>query len=445
MIQKTIKTINKYNMLDPKDHIIVGLSGGADSVCLLHLLIFLKYKITAVHINHGIRPKEATEDERFVVNLCNILDIPLIIKKYLVLNIAKEEKKTVEEAARDVRYEAFEEAMKEANATKIATAHTKTDNTETILFNFLRGSTLKGLRGIPPVRDYIIRPIIDSTREEIEDYCRKNNLNYVIDSTNLKIEYTRNKIRIKLIPYLKKEYNPNIIETLTQNAIFFEEDSLLLDDFAKKSYITCLEKESITKIELNRDCFLKEPKAIQFRILQKSLYKISSTHKNINSKHISAARDLIEDGKNGNSVDLANNITVINAYKNIIITTKTIKNDYIYPLQLDDFFYVQEGDFYISATLNQKIFKKEFHNLCTKIFNYDKIHSMCVRNRKNGDKVGTKKLKKLLIDKKIPKHLRDDIPLIAIGSNVIWAIDVFSAEALQDTKDKVYIQLWEKI
>lgn len=220
--EKVLETINKYNLIQNGDKIVVGVSGGPDSICLIDILynikidedIKLNFDLVVAHINHMIRD-EAEEDEEFVKNYCENKDILFVSKQVDVQNLAKINKMGTEEAGREVRYKFFWEILEKSNCTKIATAHTKCDNGETVLMNIIRGSGISGLKGIRPKRDDIfIKPLIRVLREEIESYCYENNLNPRHDKTNDENIYTRNKIRNILIPLIKDEFNPNIIETL---------------------------------------------------------------------------------------------------------------------------------------------------------------------------------------------------------------------------------------
>jgi len=309
----------------------------------------------------------------------------------------------------------------------------------------LRGAGIKGLKGIPHTRGNIIRPLLDCTREEIEAYCKENNLSYITDSTNFSTEYTRNKVRLKLLPFLQSDFNQNIVETLAQNALFFSADDILLEELTNEAYNKCVTYQSEDSVKLSIHTFLSQHKALQFRILRKAFYLLTNTYKNLSYTHIISAVKLIENKKAGKKINLAYNIDVIIAYDNVIIEKARDIEQYSYPLEIGAFFYVKEANFYISLNLEEKNFVNGYNNTCTKTFNCDRIPTMFVRNRRDGDKVGSKKLKKLLIDKKIPKHERDNIPLVAIHDNIIWAIDILSAKTNEDHPIKLYIQLWEKV
>lgn len=222
MEQKIFETIKKYNLIEDGDKIVVGVSGGPDSISLLNALKniqkegILNFEIIVAHINHQIR-EEADSDEEYVKNYCLKNQIKFFSKRIDVINYANNNKIGLEEAGRILRYNFFDEIMKEEKAQKVAIAHNKNDKAETIIMNILRGSGLSGLKGIEPIRNNkIIRPLIECERTEIEEYAEKNKLNPRIDKTNFENDCTRNKIRNIVLPYIKKEFNSNIIETMNR-------------------------------------------------------------------------------------------------------------------------------------------------------------------------------------------------------------------------------------
>ena len=223
---KVLDTINRYNLIENGDKIIVGVSGGPDSISLLNVLndikndnnIKLNFDIFAVHINHMIR-KEAIDDENFVKEYCKSRNIKFYSKRVDVVAISKDEKIGTEEAGRQIRYKFFNEILKKEKANKIATAHTKTDNAETVLMNIIRGASISGIKGMKPLREGVyIKPLIECTREEIEEYCTQNSLNPRYDKTNKENIYTRNKIRNILIPLIERMFNPSIVDGLNRLA-----------------------------------------------------------------------------------------------------------------------------------------------------------------------------------------------------------------------------------
>ncbi|MCL1903902.1 MAG: tRNA lysidine(34) synthetase TilS [Oscillospiraceae bacterium] len=254
MIDKVKKAIGQYNMLEQNDSVTVALSGGADSVALLNILLALRedcnLSVSAVHVNHQLRGEESFRDEAFVRKLCEKLNIPVVIRSVDVMG-DKKKHQSVEEAAREARYKVFSEMPG-----KTATAHTADDNAETVLLNLIRGTGLKGLCGIPPVREVIIRPLILCERSDIEEFCRSKGLLYVTDSTNFSEEFTRNKIRLSLIPLIK-ELNPSFAGCVTRTSEILREDCRFLEGLIKTDdkagdynieYLRSLEKPLLNRI-----------------------------------------------------------------------------------------------------------------------------------------------------------------------------------------------------
>ena len=240
MKQQVLDTIKKYNLIENGDSIVIGVSGGPDSICLLHILNKLKneigFNIYVAHINHMIR-KEADEETEYVKKFCENLGIDCFIKRIDVVKIANNLKRGTEETGRQIRYEFFNEILKKTNSNKIATAHNNNDKIETIIMNVLRGSGTAGLKGIEAIRENkYIRPLIDVSREEIEEYCLNNNLNPKIDKSNNENIYTRNKIRNTVIPYIKKEFNPNIIKTLNRLSEVATEENEYLNKITQETF-----------------------------------------------------------------------------------------------------------------------------------------------------------------------------------------------------------------
>ena len=238
--EKVLTTIEKYNMIQNDDKIVIGVSGGPDSMTLLNILNNIKekwnIKLYVAHINHMMR-KEADEETEYVKEFCAKIKVDFFAKRIKVEEEAKRLKIGTEEAGRNIRYAFFEEIAKKVGANKIATAHNSNDNAETVLMNLLRGTSVSGLKGIEKVRDEkFIRPIIECNRNEIEAYCRENNLDPKYDKTNYENIYTRNKIRNLLIPYLQKEFNPNIIEGLNRLSSLASEEEQFINKIVENEY-----------------------------------------------------------------------------------------------------------------------------------------------------------------------------------------------------------------
>ena len=238
--EEVLKTIETYNLIEKNDKIVIGVSGGPDSICLLLVLYGLKEKlgieIVVAHVNHMLRDVADLETE-YVQSFCKKLGIECYVKKADILEISKTQKKGTEEVGRQVRYDFFDEVAKKTNSNKIATAHNSNDRAETVILNILRGSGLSGLKGIEPIRDNkYIRPLINTDRQDIENYCNDNKLEPKYDKTNNENIYTRNKVRNTVIPYIKKEFNPNIIKTINRLSSLATEENEYLQAITKQEF-----------------------------------------------------------------------------------------------------------------------------------------------------------------------------------------------------------------
>ena len=292
MKQKVIETIKKYNLIEDGDKIVLGVSGGPDSISMLNILNeikheqSIKFEIYVAHVNHLIR-KEAIDDEKYVEDYYNKKDIECYIKRIDVEQIANNKKIGTEEAGRNARYDFFEEILQKTGSNKIAIAHNKNDKIETIIMHLLRGSGLSGLKGIEPIRDNkYIRPLIECERQEIEQYCEENELNPRIDKTNFENEYTRNKIRNIVIPYIKQEFNPNILQTLSRLSDVATEESDYVDKQTQKIYQQILMERTNKQIVLNLKEFNKQEKVIKNRLILLATKQLMGSTQGIEKIHI---------------------------------------------------------------------------------------------------------------------------------------------------------------
>ena len=321
---KVLNTIKRYEQIKSGDTIVVGVSGGPDSICLLNVLKNLqnelKINIVVAHINHMIR-KEADSETVFVQDFCEQRDIKCFVKKADVLQIAKEKKLGTEEVGRKIRYDFFEEVKNLVGGNKIATAHNANDNAETVLMNFLRGSGSTGLKGIEPIRDNkLIRPIIECTRQEIEQYCNEKGLNPKYDKTNQENIYTRNKIRNMLIPYIQENFNPNIIETINRMSNLIATDEMYFKSIVKQSYKETFISRTEKEIILDLKKFNVLEKVIKSRLIIYTINELLGTNNGIEKIHI---EDVIKLCKNniGNKYLTPNkNIKIMIKNKKIFFT-----------------------------------------------------------------------------------------------------------------------------
>lgn len=312
MLEEIVKeTIRRYELIEKEDTILVGVSGGPDSMALLKILIDLQkqkefsYQIVVAHINHMIR-KEAMEETKYVEQFCKENKIACYMQQVPVEQIAKQEKMGTEEAGRKVRYAFFEEIASKAKATKIATAHTANDNAETVLMNLMRGSGITGLKGIQPKREQrFIKPLIHCTRAQIEQYCEEKDLQPKYDKSNQENTFTRNRIRNLLIPYLEEQFNPNIVQTLNRLSELVSIEDQYIENVTKETF----EKLVITKSEedvgkegfeqkntivLNLKLFNKQDKVIKNRLVRYTINSLLGSAKDIEKVHIEDILKLCE-------------------------------------------------------------------------------------------------------------------------------------------------------
>ena len=420
--EKAKKAIEKYAMLKKGDRVIVGLSGGADSVCLLHFLNSIKneYNLTIVsaHINHGIRGEEAKRDAIFSKSFSEKLNVSFRLLEVDCVNEAQKNGETVEEAGRRIRYNFFSSLANTENSV-VATAHNSNDNMETIIFNITRGSSLNGAKGIPPKRENIIRPLIFCTREEIEGYCKENSLSFVIDSTNLSDNYTRNKIRHIIIPELKS-INSNAEDAFSRFSESVRDDAEFLEN---------LSLDAFKQAEIDKNTY--------------SVEILGSFHKSIKNRVIfKAINDFCGETPDSKRVELVceciNNNTKIQLYKNCYAKTKdgVLKffdgektfSENLERIVIDTFkFNCQFGEYVIETELLENFSQKIKDLVLDNLIDCDTIcGNLVLRTRQEGDKITlskrnvTKTLKKLFIEENIPKEKRNLIPVLSDDNGIVW-------------------------
>ena len=427
MFDKVIETIKQFDMLKKGDSVVIGLSGGADSVTLAHILLRLREKysleLSAVHINHNIRAEGALNDQHFVENFCEKYSLPLKVYSLDIKGYAEKNSLTLEEAGRQCRYKAF----KEANADKTAVAHNLNDNAETMIMRLCRGTGLKGMGGILPVRDDIIRPLIMCSRSEIEQYCEENSLSYCTDETNLETEYTRNKIRHLILPVLE-EINPGAISILGKNAFLFRQENELIEKIADEAY-----KKYRKDNTLDVEGLLSAEPVIRYRVFRQACEDAVGL-KDIAFEHIEIIDSLL-DKPSGKRVDLPKGLSVVKdggslafvkRHKSFDIEIKTGvpvnvngRNYLLSKDKLPDRPYIgikcdTDGEWRIRTRLVGDIFM-----------------------RGDGRRI---KLKKFFNDKKIPVSKRDEIMLLAKGNFVYFADGIKNKFKEED----IYLYVWEE-
>ena len=429
MLKTVRQSITRYNMLTNGDRVVVGISGGADSVVLLSVLIALKEEwglsVFAVHINHNLR-NLARHDEEFVRLLCEENKVPLAVYQADVKGLAGDGRLGIEESGRKLRYQYLHLGLEKYKATKIAMGHHADDNTETVLLNLFRGAGLKGLCGIPPVNGRIIRPLLEVSRKDIEAYAYENNLRYVTDETNAESDYSRNYVRNKLVPVIKSHFGDGATASIARNAMEMRADEAFLSVTAKKAYDVLADGSISSEISLPINKLLSHPPAIAARVIRHAIATLRGklALNDIQHAHVQSILD-IANGRTGREVNLPG-FTARREYVNLVLLVpdKTTADSYCVTLSPGIPVYVQS----FIVTLNLQSPTKNQPD-CTQAFNYDKLGNVLeLRTRRPGDKiilegVGTKKLQDYFTDTKTPKGKRDKIPLLADGSNILWIMD----------------------
>ena len=445
---KVLNFIKENSMFDIGDKVIVAVSGGPDSTCLLYILNEFKdklgIKLFGAHLNHCLRGKEADRDEEYARKICESLKIGFYSKSVDVHRISKEMNLSCEMAGREVRYEFFKELITKLGANKIALAHNANDQAETILMRIMRGTGIEGMVGIKPVRDKIyVRPILRLSRNEIEEYCRQNNIQPRIDKSNLETIYARNKIRLDLIPYIEENFNTDIINTLNRLSDILKKDNDYLENISSNEYKKhCVISEEM--VIINRSAFLSH-EAIISRIVRSALLTVNHNLYNFEKIHIS---NIVELQKNdtGKSIMLPQNIVAENCYGNIhiYIHKKVIEiNNNEYSLKVNERNSIESLDKIIEIEVKPHLqFEEIKGNDFIVYFDYDKIlEPITFRYRKQGDKfiplgmTGNKKLKDLFMDLKIPKEKRNEIPLICFGDEIAWVVGYRISEKFKVSKN----------
>lgn len=440
---KVFRTVERNAMFDPGDRVGVAVSGGADSVALLHLLSMIadeyKLELFVLHLNHGIRGSESDRDEAFVVTLGESMGIPTDVGKISIPAIMEKLGGSLEDVCRKERYAFFERMARKHALNKIALGHNLNDQIETVIMRFLRGSGLEGLRGMLPVRDGIyVRPLIDVTREEILSFLERSGICFVTDSSNRENIFLRNRVRNALIPELKALYNVKLEENIGRMVDILRSE----DDFMRESTEKIMSDWEIggERAEIDMRKLETVHPALQWRVIKTVLEGYSPERNGIGYLHIKSVVDLIKGSNPSASVDLPFNLRALRQYDMLIISPaegggKRSSGKYVSDGREDDFSYTVEvpGSVEIRETGVRMIFDVvDVSEASTRSSNpvfmdYGSISfPLVVRNIRPGDRIqplgmkGTKKIKDLFIDKKVPKLHRKGIALLVDRKSTLW-------------------------
>lgn len=419
--------IKKERLLSAGDRVIIGVSGGADSVFLLEVLAQLKAEgmidFHAVHVHHGIRGDEADADAVFVQELCRDLQVPCHVEYADVPKLAKDEKLTLEEAGRKVRYACFRREQERTHANKLAVAHHRDDCAETMLFNLMRGSGIKGLCGIAPVQGDIVRPLLELRRAEIETALREKGVVWRTDSTNEDLQYSRNRIRKELLPYLEQQLNPEAVEHLTAAAEMLREIDMHMEQTAE--IWLAEEKESC----LNVRRLGEASAALQSYLIRRRIAETGGL-KDISREHVESVKGLLTRPV-GKIICLPGGRTVKRDYGELVFLAAKA------PV-------LEECPLYEVSwrEISREFFEKIQFDQYTKCFDYDRIKGdLHLRTRQIGDRISvfsdgrTQSVKEYMINARIPARLRERIPLLMGGDAVLWIVGYRASEAFRVTDE----------
>jgi len=423
------RTIHNFGMIAREEHVLVAASGGADSTALLLCLKTLAREagltLAAAHLNHCIRGLEGEADAEFTRQLCDTLEIPFVTETIDVKKLAEDSGENLEACARRARYDFLRRAAQSMNARKIAVGHNRNDQAETAIFRFLRGSGIEGLSAIRPVlRNGIIRPLIDCPRELIRGYLIDKGVHWREDSTNAEIHYARNRIRHELIPYLEKNFNPRIVDTLARETGIARETWDYIETQSRTA-LTNLRVETGDGISLDIAGLLSLHPALQKQVLRLALKDGSGSTLNISAAHIENLLKICQKKTGGGEIQLTGQSKVIRSFNSLLLQMNPPKPtaDYLYPVAIPGDLYIHEINMLFRFTIIRRHvdLPENRHQALLDLATLPE--SLTIRSRKPGDRYGgegRRKVKKMLIDAKIPLDRRAVLPMFAAADAVIW-------------------------
>ena len=424
-------------MINSGETIVVAVSGGPDSVCLLRILLqlqrWLKINLIVAHLNHGLRPQEDERETEFVANLAGSLNLTLACDK--AVNLTKAQGTSIEEKAREIRYQFLERVLDEYHAQKAALGHNMNDQAETVLMHLLRGTGPTGLSGIPPIRQRrFIRPLINITRDEIHTYLKQKDISFMMDSSNLEKRYLRNKIRLELIPLLLN-YQPQLIEHLGELAFLCRQEDQFMEEEANKGLQMVTLDSSDHSLDLSLTTLKNLSTALQYRVIRQAARRVKGNLRRIDIGHIKAIIDLANNVRPQIKMNLPENLMVKKTYERLRFSlgTETEVGDFSYYIKNSGRFKIPE----INQTISlEEISKKNDFLLSSPspheaFLDLDRLQwPLRGRNFRAGDKFmplglnGFKKVKDIFIDNKIPSEQRKKILILENCDDIVWVCGI---------------------
>lgn len=447
VLARVLETIREYEMLQKGDSIVVGVSGGADSVALLHLLWGLKdrheLKLFVAHLNHMFRGRESEEDAEYVEALCKSLSLPVYVESFDVPAYIRETGLSSEDASRIIRYELYRKVARTVGASKVALGHNADDQAETVLMRILRGTGSTGLSGIPPVRMMddlmIIRPLINVRRALIEEYCREHGLVPRVDSTNLKPMYMRNRIRLELLPLLEKEYGASVVSHLTVLADLMRQEDAYMESEAERAYARCRIDGTEVCLSVSKVSVL--PVALQRRVIRRALAECKGDVLNIEFGHVEGVLKQLSSDRVNWQLHLPQGLVVQKEYYVLRFLLQPEEQgegdkEFEYVLEVPGMTFIPEGRIVLEAEVLHASNPTERRAIIDTLDGKKRVGfdreflppELLVRSRQPGDRMdvfgmhGSKKVKDILIDEKVPPHKRERIPVLAGNDVVYWVI-----------------------
>ncbi len=465
LIDRVAAFCREHQLLATDDTIVVAVSGGADSVCLLDILRqlspALNLKLHVAHLNHQLRGDAADADAAFVRNLAQQWQLPVTIERVNVTQIANQQKKSVEDAARTARYRFLQQVARKTHAEKIAVGHNADDQSETVLLHFLRGAGLDGLRGMLPATPMpsagtLIRPLLEIPRAEIETYCREQNLQFCTDTTNRDENYTRNRVRHSLLPMLET-FNPNIRAALRRTAMLMQADFPLVERETDRAWRFVVQTEAPHAVTFDRDDWHSLPVGAQARVLRRAVMQLLGVPADIEYKHITAALSFLKGTSTGAMMPLPHGLTLRVGYAEFTLATAEYRpprpdipllapGDAM-PLAVPGNTPLPDGRWMVrTALLEATTVSAEMLRRRTPwqaFFDADCVKQPSLRTRRPGDAFAPfglngrrQRLKKFMIDHKIPAPLRNQIPLlVAENGEICWVCDWRTAHLCRVTTE----------
>lgn len=439
IIDRVIKEIKSKKLITKNDRLILGCSGGPDSVFLLEVLLRMREEfnltLTLVHINHLFRGEDADRDENFVKKLGKQHNIQVFVKRKSMENMAKDNKITLEEAGREIRYSFFDEVTEKVNGNKIVLAHNLDDQIETFLFRLIRGSSIEGLQGISEKRDNVIRPINNVYKSDIMEYLDGNDIEYMLDYTNFENDYTRNSIRLDLIPFIEKRYNPKFKEKIKN----FMGEIKEINKIIEPDYSLYIDEKNIIDVEKLLNV---ESEYIRGKIIN---YYLNTNNISVSRKKINGILSILNLGGT-KKIKLNKDYTLIKEYAKIFLSKelkeeKVLENkELIIPGEI-------EFDDYIITAKQMENKEDILKNKDDFITNLNVGDILVIRSRRAGDRIlpmgmdHYKKVKNIMIDLKIPKEKRENIPIITYKDEIVWIGGIVKSKKFNFEKQKQNIVL----